>query len=55
MDEITDCTQFHSCGCLINSRGAHRKSCPDFETVYVGDARTSNRLDDMRWVPREGR
>ena len=43
------------CGCLINDRGAHRGDCPDYETVYNGDARTSNRLDDLRWERREGR
>lgn len=23
------------CGCLPNSRGAHRGDCPDFETTYL--------------------
>lgn len=41
------------CGCLRNDRGAHHGDCPAFETVYAGDAKTANRLDDLTWKPRE--
>lgn len=41
---------FEPCGCLRNSRGAHRGDCPDFETIrpYEG----CNRLDELTWRPR---
>jgi len=43
---------YYPCGCLVNSRGAHRGDCPDYETVHVGDRGTTNRLDDLTWKPR---
>lgn len=41
------------CGCLTNNAGAHRKSCPDWETIYppnwTGD------IGELAWREREHR
>ncbi len=55
-----DPINYYPCGCLRNDINAHRDSpdeaggpCPDFETIYPADG--SIRLEDLRWVRREGR
>lgn len=43
-------THLLPCGCLPNEIGAHRGSCPDFETIRPANG--STRLDDLAWKPR---
>lgn len=40
------------CGCLRTDRGAHRRACPDFETIETDDP-AARGLDRYRWIPRE--
>jgi hypothetical protein len=47
----TPTTHLLPCGRLRTIRGAHRRACPDFETVETDP--TARGLDRYRWVPRK--